>query len=277
MHCHCGTNNRAPRWTFTDPCKPEVRPGAREESASPAWLAAPAMNARDTTKVYIWSSNKYVLLHMTLLSRNVYGTDIATSKLWLATFLLQQGDYDRSLQNVNNVMSSIPPYALYYGGRIMSGEDSKQLYIDRYCGRNMDVLRRAKEAWLFDMNISHREYLFVPRAIQIELDLCDRSVGIVFISPFTYAYYLMFLCYHGLGQADNRDRALRQLVDTVNDRERCCVFTHHSYNIAGHCLLMAGNVEMARDMFQKSAQLTHRLRPPVFDKYNAAYTYLSLM
>ena len=37
MHCHCGTNNRAPRWTFTDPCKPEVRPGAREESASPAW------------------------------------------------------------------------------------------------------------------------------------------------------------------------------------------------------------------------------------------------
>ena len=54
MYCHGGTNNRAPRWTFTDPCKPEVRPGAREESASPAWLAAPAMNARDTTKVFEW-------------------------------------------------------------------------------------------------------------------------------------------------------------------------------------------------------------------------------
>ena len=37
-----------------DPCKPEVRLGAREESASPAWLAAAAMNTRDTTKVYIW-------------------------------------------------------------------------------------------------------------------------------------------------------------------------------------------------------------------------------
>ena len=49
MHCHCGTNNRAPQWTLTNPCKPEVRPGAREESASPAWLAAPAMNARNTT------------------------------------------------------------------------------------------------------------------------------------------------------------------------------------------------------------------------------------
>ena len=54
MHCHCGTNNIAPRWTFTNRCKPEERPGAREESAYPAWLAAPAMNARDITKVYIW-------------------------------------------------------------------------------------------------------------------------------------------------------------------------------------------------------------------------------
>ena len=54
MHCHCGTNNRAPRWTFTDPSKPEVRPSAREESASPAWLATSAMNARDKTEVYIW-------------------------------------------------------------------------------------------------------------------------------------------------------------------------------------------------------------------------------
>ena len=63
MHCHCGTNNRAPRWTFTDPCKPEVRPGAREESASPAWLAAPAMNAHDTTKVYIWRLGTWCGLH----------------------------------------------------------------------------------------------------------------------------------------------------------------------------------------------------------------------
>ena len=51
------TNNKAPRWTFTDPCKPDKRPGAREESASPAWLAVPAMNARDTTKGYIWTLN----------------------------------------------------------------------------------------------------------------------------------------------------------------------------------------------------------------------------
>ena len=61
MHCHCGTNNRAQRWTFTDPCKTEVRPGAREESASPAWLAAPAMNARILNLQY-WR-DKYIMLN----------------------------------------------------------------------------------------------------------------------------------------------------------------------------------------------------------------------
>ena len=44
---HYGGHSRTPanqRW--------DQVPG--EESASPAWLAAPAMNACDTTKVYIW-------------------------------------------------------------------------------------------------------------------------------------------------------------------------------------------------------------------------------
>ena len=221
-------------------------------------------------------SNRYLYFFMKSLIKKVYDTDIASSKLWLGTFLLQQGDYDGSLQNVMDVLSSIPPYALYNVGRgIASGDDSKQLYVDRYCGRNTDILCRAKEAWLFHMRIYHSQYSFVPRAIQIEIDYCDPLIGVL-ISPFIYAYYLMFLCYHGLGQYDNRDRALRQLVDTVKDRERCG-FIHHSYNIAGHCLLMAGNVEMARNMFLESAQFTHRRRRPAYDKYNAAYKYLSLM
>ena len=218
--------------------------------------------------------NRYIHYYMAYLNKNVYGTDIATSKLWLATFLLQQGDYDRSLHTVNNVLSSIPPYALYYSWIIWSDDDSKQLYIDRYCGRNTDILCRAKEAWIFDICITHSKYLFVPRAIQIELDRCDPKTGVK-ISPFIYAYYLMFLCYHELGQHDNSDRALRQLVDTVSDSERSGVNVDNSYNIVGHCLLMSGYVDIARDMFLKSARFTHQA--PVIDKFNAAYKYLSLM
>ena len=230
-----------------------------------------------TKKLYNSSHqcNRYVYYHMTLLSRNVYGTDIATSKLWLATFLLQQGDYCRSLQNVNDVLSSIPPYALYYiGVGIASGENSTQLYVDSYCGRNTEILCRAKKAWLFDMHITHSEYSFMPRAIQIELDYCDPDIGVI-ISPFTYSYYLMFLCYNGLGQYDNRDHALRQFMDTVNDKERCFLQRHHSYNIAGHCMLIAGNIDIALLLFIESANFTHELPGSVLDKYNSSYYFLS--
>ena len=221
--------------------------------------------------------NKYLYYFMASLGRNIYGPEIATSKLWLATFLLQQGDYCKSLQNVNDMLSSIPPYALYYDGFIVaSGDDSKQLYINRYYRRNTDILCRAKEAWLFDIHITHHEYSFMPRAIQIELDNCDPDHG-VFISPFTYAHYLMFLCYHGLCQYDNRDRALRQLVDTVKDNERRSILVHQSYNIAGHCMLMAGYVERARVLFITSANLTHQFPVTVVKKYNSAYHYLSYL
>ena len=73
MHCHCGTNNRAPRWTFTDPCKPEVRPGVQEESASPAWLAAPAMNARDTYEGLTLYVNRYYIGRVTATTHQEKG------------------------------------------------------------------------------------------------------------------------------------------------------------------------------------------------------------
>ena len=220
--------------------------------------------------------NRIMYSYMRTLDLNIYGTDISSTKLWLATFLLQQGDYFGSLQRVNDVLSSIPPYAIYYSGYILTNDDLKQLYVDTNCIKNSVLMCRAKNAWLVDMYFTTEEHSFLPRAIQIQLQYCDPKWGIR-ISPFIYAYYLMFLCYHGLDQYDNRDRALRQLVDTVNDRERCGVYIDHSYNIVGHCMLMAGYVDMALNIFLESAQFTHSMPAPAFDKYNAAYKYLSLM
>ena len=215
--------------------------------------------------------------HIKLLDKNIYGTDIASSKLWLATFLLQQKDYYKSLRKINYVLSSIPLYAQYYSLRNnLSNDHSQQLYLDMYYTQNSNIIRRAKKSWLKDMYFTPEEYPFLSSAIQVELCYCYKGFGVL-ISSFTYAYYLMFLCYHGLGQYGDRDRALRQLLDTVNDKERCSVIQYHSYNIAGHCLLMAGYVEMARNMFLESIWYTHSCLSPAFDKHNSAYKYLSLM
>ena len=224
-------------------------------------------------------SKKSIYKILRILQNNCFGTDIARSELWGATFLVQSENYGMSLKYINNVLSSIPPYALYCSyHKIRTQLDAKRLYPHIFHTQEMDVLDTAREAWLFDIMISQGDYQFVPRAIQIEIFYSDPFTVVQF-SPFTYAYYLMFLCYEGLGRYAKRDRALLQLVETVHSSDRCSYMRHHSYNIAGHCLLVAGHVDIARDMFLKSVQFTHCQRglAHLNDRYNAAYHYLSYM
>ena len=54
MYCHCGTKNIAPRWTFTDPCKPEVRQGAREESVKSVRITKDKISLFISLTVLIW-------------------------------------------------------------------------------------------------------------------------------------------------------------------------------------------------------------------------------
>ena len=215
--------------------------------------------------------NKSLYNNLRVLNSNRFGVDIASSQLWLATLQFQYKDYLATLKTVNNVLSSIPPFALYCSGDRIHAECSSAYRDMCYMG-NVNVVRRAKKAWLFDIHMAQEDFEFVPRAIQIEQLHCDPHVG-VSISPFVYAYYLMFLGYHGLSQYDNRDRALRQLVDIANDPLRRGRI-YHSYNITGHCLLITGHTEMAKDLFLKSA---HNTEGSVYDTYNSAYQYLSYL
>ena len=83
----------------------------------------------------------------------------------------------------------------------------------------------------------------------------------VHVSPLVFAYYLMFLCHHELHQYDDRDRALRLLVDTVWTIQNSVdvdVNTTTRINIAGHCLLLAGRTDRAREMFHPVLPAPHR-------------------
>ena len=147
---------------------------------------------------YVQQGNKSVYFYMRLLDKNSFRTDIASCKLRLSTFLLQMRDYCGSLRIINYVLSSVPPYAQYCSLRInLSNDLSQQLYVDTFYTHNSNIIKRAKEAWLNDLCFTQEEHPFLPRAIQVELAYCHEVVG-VRLSPFAYAYYLMFMCYHGL-------------------------------------------------------------------------------
>ena len=200
--------------------------------------------------------------------------DISTFKLWYAMVSLMRTDYAACLRTVNDVLSRIPPYALYMSvGTLRSSRESASLYEDVYLQSDADVMERLTTSWLQDL-LFYKHMLHdinLQSAVHVELSFCDEFYG-VHVSPFVFAYYLMFLCHHELHQYDDRDRALRLLVDTVYNPEQRGVLYHHSLNIAGHCLLLAGRRDLAREMFVLSYQFTQR-HPPLY-KYNSALLYL---
>ena len=197
--------------------------------------------------------------------------DLSTFKLWYATRLFMKGEYIPALTIVNQMLSSIPPYALFYsGGAICSRHETKTLYMDMLINSCMATEEKARTSWLFDLHFSKQCTDNVPLAIQIELYFSDFVNGVQ-ISPFAFAYYLMFVCYHELRLYDNRERALRHLDDVVNNSERCGNTRYHSYNLAGHCLLVAGQIHRAREMFRKSYKF---IRNCPRGKYNSASWYV---
>ena len=220
----------------------------------------------------------YHLLGNSFRKVNILGNDISSSRLWCATFLQQNEKYSAAIRVIDNVLSAIPPYALYYSkGNVISSDISKLLYRDTLLTGELNHIERAKQAWLFDIVFDVFCFNFVPGAIRIELIYLSQVRNFT-VSPFTYAYYLKFLCYHGLGQYENRDNALRQLAGTVSEPplDRCSSEMHFSYNIVGHCFLMAGQIDMARLCFQTSI-FCSSLMGGAYDEYNSAYHYLSYL
>ena len=178
-----------------------------------------------------------------------------------------------SLYISNEVLSCIPPYAMHQRKLNKASNEAKDLYVDMFLNSNKTVLQRIRESWLLDMQFMKDFTDIVPLAIQIELYFCDPSCGVQ-VSPFICTYYLQFMCFHQMQQYDKRDRVLKELIEVATNIHvlQCGQRPFISLNIAGHCLLIAGRRNQARDMFDMSYELTQMVPP--YHKYNSAQWYL---
>ena len=215
------------------------------------------------------SGNKgdYQLYQAAQNTKLLLNFDISTCKLWCAILLYMKGDCSSSLNIVNEVLSSIPPYALYWQ---ISNSEGEQLYDDMFRDSDTTLIQRARKAWLFSLYFVKEmiDSVSLPMGIQIELYFGNE---VLILSPFICAYYLQFLCYYEKCQYDRRDCALQQLVEVAKNPE-LCITPITGCNMAGHCLLLAGRRDQAREMFYFSYELSQRIPP--FGKYNSALWYL---
>ena len=199
--------------------------------------------------------------------------DISSLKIVYGIVLLNMGDYKGALRIVKQTLSTIPLFVLYdppagtYGTEIQ--------YVEECENSDLETKERARKAWMFDLEFTKSESDSLPLAIQIELYFSHVVYRCVRISPFICLYYLLFLCYHQLRRYGDRDRALRKLEETVNDdlKNGLTLEKHHAYNIAGHCLLIAGKKDRACDMFNRSHQYLTDVCGSL-NQYNAATWYI---
>ena len=230
------------------------------------------MNRRSLCDLHIHNPGNKGIYQLCRTAKNdIYSYDISRCKLWCAILLYMKGFTMPALDIVNQFLSSIPPYVMYYSQGNCVSNEAKQLYVDMFLDSDATIIQRAKSAWMFDFVVTQDMTDFVPLAIQIELYFLSL-VPLIALSPFTCAYYLQFMCYHQTQQYQNRDRALQQLVEVAYNRDQSGNFPWHSFNIAGHCLLLAGRTAQAQDMFNLSYEIA-QMRPP-FDRYTSALWYL---
>ena len=212
-----------------------------------------------------------------LSSIDAFSIDISTCKLLYACVQLMKENFTSTLSIVNQILSNIEPYAMYFccdNANHWGSDGSKDMYIMMFIGKESTVGDRGKTICLLPFLVNKDLVHVMPLAIQIEAYFFLRGIKVVMpLSPYVCVYYLMFFCYHKLHLYDERDCALRQLVDVANNELQSGPEQYHSDNITGHCLLIAGMKDQAYDFFIRSYQSTKQ-RPP-FDKHNSAFYYLN--
>ena len=216
--------------------------------------------------VEMWRSGKNDLCNLQQTFES-HSFDLLSGKLWYAMVLLKKCEYASCLTTINDALSSIPPFALSFSQA--DSAESQHRYVEQFLFSSFTTMERARKAWLSQFVIPNRYTEILPAALQIEQYGFDLRSHLY---PHICAYNLQFLCFHLLDQYENRNGSLRQLTDFVNDlgHRRCGGFI--IFNIAGHCLLISGQLDEARQMFMRSRRLTAPY--PGIHKANSANWYI---
>ena len=91
--------------------------------------------------------------------------------------LYMRRDFSSTLDIVNQVLSNIPPYAMYIrDNKIIASNEDKELYESIFQDSDTSVIERAKKAWMFALCFTKNMSDSLPLGINIELYFSDHNV-----------------------------------------------------------------------------------------------------
>ncbi|OWF50902.1 uncharacterized protein LOC110449880 [Mizuhopecten yessoensis] len=137
-----------------------------------------------------------------------------TNVLYLATFHFLMGDYKKSLEICIQVM----PLASNFKQNVLhKSSEEKARYMLKYTGQGQTLLYRCRKEFKNVLIFFKEEPWMCLPHLHTELSKCNY---IITICPLPYAVFLLFMCFHELGDTRGRDAALRQLRVVKYDHEQ---------------------------------------------------------
>ncbi|XP_069131213.1 uncharacterized protein [Argopecten irradians] len=168
---------------------------------------------------------------------------VYSSKLMLATYHYQTGNYIKTLEICGHVISS---WKVFVNDSI--SQEDKDRYEHLYCGRGYNLLYKCQQAFVSCVLLARTFRLMCPSQLHLELQLASYCI----IPPRPYAIFLSFLCYHELGDTRRRDVALIQLQTVKYDKHQGVSKWWIVHNLLGICYEMIGDKERACHEYTES-------------------------
>jgi len=199
-------------------------------------------------------------------------TDVASSKLKLASMHYCQGELQRAASILNEVEFDLDDSVQPVGGC------SKKLYSDKlskafceYTAQN-DSHEQLTKKLAFCVRFLREEKFCAPRFLWCEMyravgdDVDHRSLrerdwrDWAEVDAWPFLLYLQYLTYRGLGVRHRQLEAFHGLEDIVTSYDKLNQLYHRKtvLNLFGHCCELEGDVEEAQDVYNHSVQVKPR-------------------
>ncbi|OWF41496.1 uncharacterized protein LOC110462357 [Mizuhopecten yessoensis] len=168
--------------------------------------------------------------------------------LTLATYYYQTGNYKKTLEICEHMMSS---FQLYILGRLQLDDNDADQYESLYCGRGYTLLHKCKDVCVASVFFPFDCVQFCPYQLHPEFTKGTRNDQLL-TPPLPYAVFLTFLCHHELGDTRRRDAALTHLQAVKYDKKQGVGENWIVHNFLGICHEMVGDTRQALREYRDS-------------------------
>ncbi|XP_063406039.1 uncharacterized protein LOC134689998 [Mytilus trossulus] len=175
-------------------------------------------------------------------------TDAVSGWLLCASFYYVMGHYNVTLMITEYAISRCRQDGMVYAGRIIDDDETIKSY-RQIVHSKIKFNDRIKLATVVSVRYL-RNSLLIPEELQLEVEN-----EFIQIPPVVLSFCLTFLSYHHLGQIDNRQQALNDLLKTIKEK---CFFAFYelsdSITILGVCYEISGDKRNAYECYTMALQ-----------------------